>query len=213
MIAWDREEWQLADFDEAFTIEVPWKSLDAVQEVIRKQLTVAGFRPVSRIVTAGRSSTSSGSLVLFERPATRDVSTAIRDSLSPDGSALFPVTVALFGLLTAGWLALGGSPVGDPWTLTWVLGAPLAAVGIWLATRTRRTVRTVGIRVRLSESLSDSHAGWRGTQVEFAAANLEAKLTYPKPAYQARRALLGSEGTQAASPVLLLVRADLSGRG
>lgn len=214
-VPWASDEWRYATFKQLLSLNLTGTDVTSAAEVVRRTLADTGFTLESqlRVKVGGPLSEGPGvaSVFLYERSAELNMRAAARDVLMPDGSAILLVFLVMFGLVTLLWFASGRFLTSDPWIWTWLAGMPLGGLGLWFASRTRRFVRTVGIRADF-QPLEDAGTGknTRGVKLTLGASEIQSKLTYPKPLYQARRVLVGSEPSTAVDSVIARLRTSTS---
>lgn len=195
---WAPGEWQAADWHQVLSVDVHDKDSGEIEGIVRVTLARAGFEPQARQSSSESSSqpeSRRAKVILFEGPWKRPVGPTARDALMPDGSAIVPVSVVLFGACIALFLDRGVSPATDPLSLTVFVGLPLLTLLIWLAGRTRRLVSSIGVMVVIGAAEPfDGGAAPPSVRVTVSASRLRSKVTYPKPEYVACRTLVASDG-------------------
>ena len=218
-IPWEGPEvWEAATSEPDLSMELPYAAPTTVDDTIRRILTEAGFTPDDNdrpaATAAGIASDPASVSTFYERPAHRDFPTILQDVFMPDGSWALVAYITLIVFV----FALGvftsppvPNPWGDPWLLVGLVTLVAGGVVLWVGMRTRREVRTVGIRVSISTApASPADPSRHGLKLVVAAAEFDARLGYLPPSRVQRRILQGVSGTDEADEVVARLRAALA---
>ena len=214
---WDSDGWQFAEFREVLSLEARRAQPEEVSDAVRITLGLAGYKPTARVASVKPPGPNPGSTpsfsVLFERPLHVGRGKALRDFVSPDGTSLVPVTIGLLLILLTVWIVgRFSSPFADP-RLFIIVGVLLfMIIGAWVVARTRRFVRTGGLKVDFltpNPSLFDQSVAT--VRIVVSASQLVSQVGYPKPNYEARRGLIDSHARSEPGPILVELRTSILG--
>jgi hypothetical protein len=195
---WVSEDWLSANFDPICSVDVPRSMSASLGSALRQTFTDAGFdaewlAQVDR-GTDGLGQRQGKAEALYERLSEPDRRTAARDLLMPDGSYIVVAAVVGLGLCEVLLFASGADAADGLLALPVVIGLPLCVLALWLAARTRRLVRTIGVRVDFSDKLGSAQGDRSGAlRLTVEIARLTSKLAYPEPTYDKRRTLVSSD--------------------
>jgi hypothetical protein len=215
---WVAEDWLGANFDPIFSVDVPRSSSDSLGSALRRTFIDAGF-DAEWLAQVDRGADRPGQRqgkaeALYERLSEPDRRTAARDLLMPDGSYIVVAAVVGLGLCETLLFASGADAADGLLALPVIIGLPLCVLALWLAARTRRLVRTIGVRVDFMDkpgaAQGDRSGGLRLT-VEVA--RLTSKLAYPEPTYDKHRTLVSSDAYGDAGPMLSQIKSRIEALG